>query len=367
MQTSQNPELSIIVPVLNEAGELPFLFETLDNQCDISFELIICDGGSSDDTLQLAEQRADNWRHTVHCIRSNRGRGCQMNTGAAIARSDILLFLHADSRFFEQHALKNAVQAFREVLAKAGNPVAGHFGLRFRRQTNEPSLAYAFYEAKARLNRSDCIRGDQGFMLSYSLFHQLGRFDESLPFLEDVKLALALGKQASWLLLPADISTSARRFEIEGLYERQVANAIIANAVICDWPELLASLPDFYHGNLKNGRLQLYPLLNGTLTLLKLHPLRWRISFWYATGRHVAANIWQLFFWLDMRRSFRAGLSHEAASQCWVRIFARYLEPLCRSRATAVITTAVVWLWFRLLLFSSRQKDAYATKTTQTN
>jgi len=366
MQTRQNPELSIIVPVLNEAGELPFLFETLNNQCGISFELIICDGGSSDGTLQLAEQLAGNLRHTVHCIRSNSGRGCQMNTGAAMARSDILLFLHADSRFFEQDALKNAVLTLREELTKAVNPLAGRFGLRFRRQTNEPSLAYAFYEAKARLNRPDCIRGDQGFMLSHSFFHQLGRFGESLPFLEDVKFALAIGKQASWILLPADISTSARRFEVEGLYERQVANAIIANAVICDWTELLVSLPGFYHCNLKNGRLQLYPLLHGTSALLKHHPPSWRISFWRATGRHVAANIWQLFFWLDVRRAFRAGQS-QVTSLRWSGIFARYLAPLCRSRATAAIATIVVWLWFRLLLFASRQKSVYATKTIRTN
>ncbi|NVN89204.1 MAG: TIGR04283 family arsenosugar biosynthesis glycosyltransferase [Desulfuromonadales bacterium] len=356
MPTGQKPQLSIIVPVLNEADELPLLFENLGNQCAIGIELILCDGGSSDETQLLAEQLSKTGLFPVQYIRTKRGRGCQMNAGAARARSDILLFLHADSRFFQRDALERAVPAFRDAMTKTAGLVAGRFGLRFRRQTSSPSLAYAFYEAKARLNRADCIRGDQGFMLSRAFFNQMGQFDDSLPYLEDVRLALAIAGQASWILLPAEIFTSARRFETEGLYERQVANAIIANALICGWTELLTSLPDFYRCRAESGRLELHPLLNGTRRLIGCNPLQWQLSFWHATGRHVAANIWQLFFWMDVRRSFRAGRSRETIPKRWAYLFDRCLEPLSRTTAMAVMTAAVVWLWFQLLLITNRRK-----------
>lgn len=354
MRTGQTPQLSIIVPVLNEAAELPFLFESLANQHGIVFELLLCDGGSSDATHQLAEQASRTCRFHVGYLRTGRGRGCQMNAGAAQARAELLLFLHADSRFLRRDALESAVRAFREMSIRTSGTIAGRFGLRFRRRTNTASRAYAYYESKARLNRPDCIRGDQGFLLSRAFFHHLGQFDESLPFLEDVRLALAIGAQGSWMLLPADISTSARRFETEGLYERQVANAIIANALACNWTELLISLPGIYRCGGEGGRLQLYPLLNGTRRLIGGHPLMWRLSFWYATGRHVAANIWQLFFWLDVRRSFNTGLSKVAPSPRWLRLFDRFLEPLTRSIPLAVLTAIIVWLWFRLMQIATR-------------
>ena len=221
MPVKQVPEISIIVPILNEACELYPLFETLTNQTGVRFELLLCDGGSSDGSLQLAEALASSSREAaVRSLRVPSGRGRQMNAGSTVARADLLLFLHADSRFVAQDALSSAISAFRERQSGNGNVQAARFALRFRRRQSRPSLAYSFYEAKARLNRADCIRGDQGFMLTRSFFNHLGCFDESLPFLEDVRLAFAIEAEASWMLLPADISTSARRFELEGRYSR---------------------------------------------------------------------------------------------------------------------------------------------------
>ena len=354
MPFEQATDLSIIVPILNEAEELPGLLETLLAQQEIRFELILCDGGSSDETLNLAQQMAEGCRADVRCIHAPRGRGRQMNAGASLARSEILLFLHADSRFSDPSALGSAVAAFRERYRKIGSLVAARFALRFRRQKSAPSLAYFFYEAKARLDRADCIRGDQGFMLARHFFDELGGFNESLPFLEDVRLALKIGGQTEWMLLPAEISTSARRFESEGLCERQVANAIIVNALVCDWNEFFSTLPWLYRCSNESGRLLLFPLLDGIRTLLSAHDHAWRRNFWRATGKHVAANIWQLFFWLDVRRDFRAGQQQVSSPPRWYKLFSRYLEPLTRSPVAAAITAAAVRLWYRLLLIKSR-------------
>ena len=274
-----------------------------------------------------------------------------MNAGAAIAGGELLLFLHADSRFPGRHALRMAIQAIREGMAESGTrALAGRFPLSFRRRDDSPSLAYFYYEAKARLNRSDCIRGDQGLLLSHAFFRQLGGFDESLPFLEDIRLAALVAQKGEWLLLPVAISTSARRFEIEGLYERQVVNAIIANNLRAGWTEFFLSLPGLYGCSSESGRLLLFPLLEGIRTLLAGRTLPWQLDFWRATGRHVAANAWQIFFWLDTRRAFRAGLTPAEVSPRLLRAFEHRLKWLFHTPLASYVAIAAVWIWFRLLL-----------------
>ncbi len=345
----QTPELSIIVPVLNEASELPALFETLSAQQGVRFELILCDGGSGDGTPELAAELAPKLRFPVRVTIAPRGRGCQMNAGAALAAGESLLFLHADSRFSDRTALYRAISAFRDRLQRFPGRAAGRFALCFRRSDNSPSLAYFFYEAKARLNRADCIRGDQGFVISREFFQRLGGFDTSLPFYEDVRLVLSIEKQGAWLLLPAEISTSARRFEAEGLCRRQIVNAIIVNAAVIGWTEFFAALPGLYRCHDETGRLRLRPLLEGIRSLLAAHDRAWRRTFWRATGRHVASNTWQLFFWLDVRRTFRAGQGPGEVEPRLLSVFERRLAWLFRSLPAAFVTAGIVRVWFRLL------------------
>jgi len=349
------PDISLIVPLLNEAAELPGLFDSLAAQEGVNIEVILCDGGSGDGSQLLCRELGARAAFTVQTISTPRGRGLQMNAGAGIARSNLLLFLHADSRFSRADALRIAVSAYGEKSGEVADPLAARFRLRFRRRDARPSLAYFFYESKARLNRADCIRGDQGFLLSRSLFNILGGFDTSLPFLEDLHLAAAAAEKAHWLLLPAEISTSARRFETEGLYERQVVNAIITNAVAAGWTEFFSALPGLYHCISVNGRLQLFPLLDGIRTLLDAKPAAWRRSFWRATGRHVAGNIWQLIFWLDVRSSYNSGSRPDDVPTPRLHRFQRNLEGCTRGRLAETVTAAAVWIWFRVMLIRLRR------------
>src|ERR1700674_5517741 len=80
-----------------------------------------------------------------------------------------------------------------------------------------------------RHGRRECTHGDQGFLLRRGFFNAVGPFEESLPMLAETRFAEAVRNRGEWLLLPAEIQTSARRFEIEGLRERQTLNAIITN------------------------------------------------------------------------------------------------------------------------------------------
>ena len=79
-------KLSVIVPTLNEAAHLTRCLESIPGDA----EVIVADGGSSDETISVAE------RSGAHVVRCDKGRACQMNRGADVARGDALLFLHGD-------------------------------------------------------------------------------------------------------------------------------------------------------------------------------------------------------------------------------------------------------------------------------
>jgi rSAM/selenodomain-associated transferase 2 len=353
--TPSPPELTIIIPVLNDAAELRGLLDSLAEQRNICFEVVICDGGSTDDLQNLTASWTTQSGFALRVLRSARGRGTQMNAGAAAAAGHTLLFLHADSRFPESCALYSGLQAYRSYLQGISIPCAARFRLRFRRSTTNPSLAYFFHEAKARLNRGNCIRGDQGILIDHTTFNQLGRFDCSFPFLEDVRLASQMAEAGLWLLLPADISTSARRFELEGFYERQVANVIIVNAIATGWHELLAALPELYRCNSTSGRLSLFPLMAGVRAMIASHDRKWRSTFWQATGSHVAANAWQIFFWLDVQRAFLSGPGADEVDTRWLDLYDQRLKPLFESRQAGRLAEILTRLWLRWMLYCTRK------------
>ena len=91
--TNCTPTLSIIIPTLNEAANLPLLLDALQARCleKEALEIIVVDGGSTDNTLQVAKTK------NIRLYNSARGRAVQMNYGARKATGDFLYFLHADT------------------------------------------------------------------------------------------------------------------------------------------------------------------------------------------------------------------------------------------------------------------------------
>ena len=113
------PQLSIIIPTLNEAAHLPALLADLQQQQGLSLELIVGDGGSTDATARIADSFG------ARLVHSGRGRGRQMNAAARWARGEFLLFLHADSRLEEPLLLRTALTALQQ--AEREQPgIAGH-------------------------------------------------------------------------------------------------------------------------------------------------------------------------------------------------------------------------------------------------
>jgi glycosyltransferase involved in cell wall biosynthesis len=159
-------ELSIIVPILNEAETLSALFAMLSRQERVAFELILADGGSTDGTAVLAEELAAASTFACRLLHCEKGRGRQLNAGARAAAAGTLLFLHADSAFPDALALRRGLDTLAAAIARRGDfRVAGRFALRFYVPPDRYGFGYYYYECKARLGRTEGIHGDQGFLL----------------------------------------------------------------------------------------------------------------------------------------------------------------------------------------------------------
>jgi glycosyltransferase involved in cell wall biosynthesis len=344
-------ELSVVAPVFNEALTLGMFLDSLAGQQQVAFEVIICDGGSDDGTPALALELEKGRPFPVTVIMATGGRGAQLNAGAEAGRAPNLLFLHADSRFDDPMSLRKGLDCLAAAIASRGHErLAGRFRLRFDRSDPTPSLGYYFYEWKARLNRAECIHGDQGFLLRKSFFASVGPFPEAFPMLAETSFAGIARGNGEWLLLPADIYTSARRFEVEGLQARQTLNAIIMNFAALDWQPFFRAIPSLYSQHGQSHPLALAPILRSTAALIRALPLRERLLLWYRTGGYVRANAWQFAFALDAWRGFRRGIPVSAGTTPLLNFYDRRLDCLTNHPPGQLVAAGIVWLWLRYRL-----------------
>lgn len=341
------PELSIIIPLLNEVDTLAECWEALAGQEGIECEILFVDGGSEDGSWEALQQLALQNPDRVRVLRGKGGRARQLNLGAAQARAPWLLFLHIDCRLTQSAQLARAVAQLEHAARTAGHHrLAGHFPLRFAQPRTQSPLGYYYYEAKARLNRSGCTHGDQGMLLSRAFFQEIGPFETSLPVLEDTRLAETVRQQGAWLLLAGEVLTSSRRFEVEGLWQRQLLNALIMNFSALEWTRFFQELAGLYRSQDRSRALQLTPFFRQLRTLLAQLPPRQRLRLWYGTGRYVRSQGWQLAFALDVRHQFRQGLPVGSGATPWLERWDRWLDPMTDNPFGRCLTTALVWVWF---------------------
>lgn len=196
------PELSIIIPVLNEASEIAQLLQRLQHFRAQGSEIIVVDGGSADATLQLAAPLAD------RVCAAPTGRGSQMNAGAAVARGGILLFLHADTRLPEA-----ALASIRQAMERGA--AWGRFDVHIEGKAAGLALVAAMMNWRSRL--TGIATGDQAVFVSRNAFVQLGGFPD-IPLMEDIvfsKKMRAMGRPAC---LDEKVTTSGRRWEKHGVW-----------------------------------------------------------------------------------------------------------------------------------------------------
>jgi rSAM/selenodomain-associated transferase 2 len=194
--------LSIIVPCLNEAGGIVAALDRLQPLRRRGAEIIVVDGGSSDGSVALAAPHAD-W-----VLTAPRGRSSQMNAGAAAARGDILLFLHADCVL-----PPDADRLIVNGLAASGRRW-GRFDVRL--QGIHPLLRLVAFMMNRRSRLTGIATGDQGIFLTRELFAAAGGIPE-IPLMEDIAFSRNLKSRGAPLCLRARITASGRRWERRGV------------------------------------------------------------------------------------------------------------------------------------------------------
>ncbi|MBR0564966.1 TIGR04283 family arsenosugar biosynthesis glycosyltransferase [Azoarcus sp. L1K30] len=193
--------ISIIVPVLDEAATLTACLMTLESLCDPDVEIIVADGGSADATPEIARGRA----HTF--VHAPRGRGSQMNAGAALATGDILLFLHADTRL-----PSGALDVIRRAISAGAQ--WGRFDVRIEGRSRALRLVGAMMNLRSRL--SGIATGDQAIFVRRTVFDAAGGYPD-IALMEDVALSGALRALAHPACLRPPVATSGRRWEKHGV------------------------------------------------------------------------------------------------------------------------------------------------------
>lgn len=193
--------LAVVIPALNEELLIGACLESVGTKDGV--ETVVVDGGSNDGTRDCAR------RAGARVVEGPRGRGPQLNAGAASAAADRLLFLHADCRLPEGWlpSVNRALDDDEVALAC--------FRLRtLTSASSEPSAIYRwclrFFDLRS--NGFGLPYGDQGFAVRRRVFERVGRFPE-IPLMEDVAFAHSCRRLGGLRRLPLEIETTARRVE----------------------------------------------------------------------------------------------------------------------------------------------------------
>jgi Glycosyltransferases, probably involved in cell wall biogenesis len=191
--------VSIIIPVLNEEKNIEKTLIQF-NALKGDKEIIVADGGSRDNTKEIAERFAK-------VISSKKGRANQMNKGVEKANGDILWFVHSDSVIKE-----NSIEEIQ--LAIDEGYVGGGFSLKFY-DYNTLFMIYISVTSNLRAKYLGLYFGDQGIFVKRSVFESLGGYPRQ-EIMEDWEFSIAMKKVGKLKLISTPIGTSARRFKKGG-------------------------------------------------------------------------------------------------------------------------------------------------------
>ena len=213
------PELSVIIPILNEARNLARAVESAWQAG--ADEVIVVDGGNTDHSCRIA--------HQLHCqlVTAPPGRGIQLNRGVASGSGELLVFLHADNRL--------PTQSLRELrsLAQSDRLLWGGF----RQHIDAPGRLFRWIERgnllRAKYRR--LVYGDQGLFVSRPLFEQVGGFIEA-PLMEDVAISKRLGRRVAPTILDGPITVDPRRWHHRGPLRQTAWNWAIFTLYQCGVP-----------------------------------------------------------------------------------------------------------------------------------
>ena len=197
---------SIIIPTYNEADGIAETISSIHTANSRHVvEIIVVDGGSSDDTIAIAENCG------AFVVKSERkGRAAQLNKGASVAKYEILYFLHADSIPPIDFTSK-ILNAYNQQIH------SGCFRLAF-------DYNHWFLKANAWFTRFDvnAVRfGDQSLFVTKQVFEKAGGFREDLLMMEDQEIIHRIKEHGKFKVINDYVTTSARKYLDNGIYRMQ--------------------------------------------------------------------------------------------------------------------------------------------------
>ena len=198
------PEISVVVPVLDEAAVIARSLAPLQPLRGNEIEVIVADGGSRDGTRHVAYPLCDRF------IDARRGRSRQMNAGAGAARGRVLLFLHADTRL--------PPSWYRMVCDAVEDHGQGREWGRFdvRLDGAHPLLRAVERAMNLRSRLSGIVTGDQAIFVTRAAFRAARGFPD-IALMEDIALSRVLRARSRPVCLRAAVTTSSRRWECNGV------------------------------------------------------------------------------------------------------------------------------------------------------
>jgi hypothetical protein len=211
--SNNSKRLSVIIPTLNEAHMIEQTMAAI--RPNEHTEIIVVDGGSGDRTAEIAESLG------AKVLRTSASKAAQMNSGAAIAGGDVLLFLHADTRLPENFEQCVLTAACREGFC------AGAFSLGI--ESPKKGLRLIEQVANWRSRFLQMPYGDQALFVSRGLFHKIGGFPD-YPIMEDFELIRRLKQKGKITILPQSVHTSPRRWHNLGIFKTWMLNQLIIAA-----------------------------------------------------------------------------------------------------------------------------------------
>ncbi len=193
--------ISIIIPTLNESDTLAITLKPLQAFRQTSIEIIVVDGGSSDNTISIASTLAD------RILSTDKGRTRQMNAGAGQATGEVLLFLHADTQL-----PGDAIPLIEQYSAPE------QWG-RFDVQLNNPHwlLSINAWLMNYRSCLTGIVTGDQGLFVHRTMFEEVGGFPD-IPLMEDIAISKKLKQYNRPICLKSRITVNTRYWEQHGVW-----------------------------------------------------------------------------------------------------------------------------------------------------
>jgi rSAM/selenodomain-associated transferase 2/rSAM/selenodomain-associated transferase 1 len=223
--------ISIIIAALNEEASIQKIISIA---LEGTLEVIVADGGSQDNTVELAQQAGASTLDIPY------GRACQFNSAALKAKGDILLFLHADTILPHEFA-EAVIQTVKYHKFAAGA---------FRLGIDSKGIGIHFIETAVNL-RSRLLKlpyGDQALFVTKDTFLRMGGFAD-MPIMEDFEFIKRLRQRGCIITLDKKVQTSARRWLHLGVIRTTMINQLmIAGYKIGISPENLAG---FYYNQKK--------------------------------------------------------------------------------------------------------------------